>query len=112
MKKKIVGILVCTLLITTALPAVGLINEKNISNIQDMSSASTDIVWSDNFDSYVLGQYLDGTSDDGGWQSWANNPAWGAYIVDDQARSSPHSVEIIGVASNTFITGFSLGTPS
>ena len=27
-----------------------------------------------------------------------NNPAWGAYVVDDQAYSSPHSVEIIGVA--------------
>ena len=38
MKKKIVGILVCTLLITTALPAIGTINEKTITSTEGIES--------------------------------------------------------------------------
>lgn len=53
-------------------------------------------VWSDNFDTYTLGQFLDGTPDDGGWKGWDNDPAWGAFVVDDQALSAPHSVEVVG----------------
>ena len=50
--------------------------------------------WSDNFDSYTLAQYLDGTPDDGEWKGWDNDPTFGAYVSDQYARSSPHSVEI------------------
>ena len=50
--------------------------------------------WSDNFDSYTLGQYLDGTSDDGGWKGWDNDSAFGAFVSDVYSRSSPYSVEI------------------
>jgi len=53
--------------------------------------------WSDNFDSYALGQYLNGTSDDGGWKGWDNDSSVGAFVVDFQAQSSPHSVEIADI---------------
>ena len=62
-------------------------SERQISSIGDRS-------WTDNFDSYSLNQFLDGTPDDGGWKGWDSDPAFGAYVVDDQAISSPHSVEI------------------
>ena len=50
--------------------------------------------WSDDFDSYTLGQYLDGDPTDGEWKGWDNDPAFGAFISDTYALSSPHSVEI------------------
>ncbi|MBE3120971.1 MAG: PKD domain-containing protein [Thermoplasmata archaeon] len=50
--------------------------------------------WSDNFDSYINGQLLDGTGDDGGWIGWANNPAAYGTVTNANFRSSPHSVDI------------------
>jgi len=50
--------------------------------------------WSDDFNSYTLGQYLDGTPDDGEWKGWDNDPTFGAYVSDTYSLSSPHSVEI------------------
>jgi hypothetical protein len=61
------------------------INEKTVA------PAMTD--WSDNFDSYDNNQFLDGGPDDGGWAGWTDDPQWGGYVVDDQALSSPHSLE-------------------
>jgi len=63
------------------------LSRKHISSIGDRS-------WTENFDSYSLGQFLDGTPDDGGWKGWDNDPAFGAYVVDDLALSSPLSVEV------------------
>jgi len=56
--------------------------------------------WSDDFDNYTLGQYLENESDpaDGGWHAWDNVPAAGAYVVDDQNHSTPHSVEIYDIS--------------
>jgi hypothetical protein len=53
--------------------------------------------WYEDFDNYTLGQYLENESDpaDGGWHGWDSNPAAGAYVVDVQAHSSPHSVEVV-----------------
>jgi len=51
--------------------------------------------WSDNFDSYTNGQYLDGDPEDGGWHGWAGDPNAGAYVVDDEFLSTPHSVELV-----------------
>ena len=98
MKKKLLGIFVCTLLIATALPAVGTMNIEKADSIPlEPKSASTGIVWSDNFDSYSLGQFLDGTPDDGGWKPWNGpTPAEGAYVVNEQSLSNPYSVEILG----------------
>jgi len=98
MKKKLLGIFVCMLLIATALPAVGTLNIKEEESVLlNPSSTTTDVVWSDNFDSYSLGQFLDGTPDDGGWKIWNGSPDGdGAYVVDNQSLSNPHSVEILG----------------
>ena len=51
--------------------------------------------WSDNFDSYEDGQYLDGDPEDGGWHGWAGDPLAGAYVVNDEFLSEPHSVELV-----------------
>jgi hypothetical protein len=53
--------------------------------------------WSENFDSYTVGQFLDGTPDDGGWKGWDNDPSVGAFVVDTQSLSNPHSVEIADI---------------
>jgi uncharacterized repeat protein (TIGR02543 family) len=47
--------------------------------------------WSDNFDSYTLGQRLDGTPDDRGWKGWDNVPAQGGTISNNFSRTSPYS---------------------
>ena len=60
----------------------------------DINLTSMGRGWSDNFDSYTTGQFLDGTPDDGGWKGWDDDPQFGAYVVSDQALSTPHSVEI------------------
>jgi hypothetical protein len=98
-KAKIICNLVMTLLMTTTIPAIGKMNIENSDSVlSDPKCSTTDVIWSDNFDSYTLGQFLDGTPDDGGWKGWDNDPAFGAYVVDDQALSSPHSVDIVGAA--------------
>jgi len=51
--------------------------------------------WSDNFDSYENGQYLNGDPEDGGWHGWAGDPDVGAYVVADPFLSEPHSVELM-----------------
>ena len=73
-------------------PTLAIEDGKNIKT----TSFSESVAWSDNFDSYNNMQMLDGTSDDGGWKCYLNNPGAGAYVVDDYALSSPHSLEING----------------
>jgi hypothetical protein len=69
------------------------------SKYTKIKTSSDPNVWSEDFDSYNLGQFLDGSSDDGGWNILHHdNPEYGAYIVDDQSHSLPHSVEIAGQA--------------
>lgn len=53
------------------------------------------VPWSDDIDSYVTDSQLHGQ---GGWKGWANDPAAGALAVDDQARSTPNSIQILGAA--------------
>lgn len=85
-----------------------IISSQTIKLEKNKSSAGRG--WSDNFDSYTLGQFLDGEPADGGWKGWDNDPAFGAFVVDDQALSSPHSVEIV-VDSDLIheYTGYTLG---
>ncbi len=52
--------------------------------------------WTDNFDSYTNGQFLDGGTDDGGWKGWDNAPGAGANVTNAQSVSSPNSVDIKG----------------
>ena len=53
--------------------------------------------WSDDFESYPVGHYLDNASDpaDGGWKGWDSDSAYGAYVVDTYAYDGVKSVEIM-----------------
>jgi len=51
--------------------------------------------WEDDFDSYENGSDMHGQ---GGWKGWDNNPAATAFVTDVQARSDPHSVDIVDAA--------------
>ena len=88
-KTIVVGIL-ATLLMASVLPAAGSIVKQKELEIKPAFFPS----WSDNFDSYTDGQFLDGDPTDGGWKGWDNDPAYGAYVTSAQALSSPHSVDV------------------
>ena len=47
--------------------------------------------WTEDFDSYTAGQNLHQV---GGWKGWDNDPGATAFVSDDYALSSPHSVKI------------------
>jgi len=99
----------------TILPSFTLFGDPTLA-IEDgkapkVKSVSGSNVWSDNFDSYNLMQFLDGTPDDGGWQGFLNNTKRGAYVVDGQSNSLPHSVEIDGQVDIIHeFTGLNSGT--
>lgn len=99
MNKKIVGIFVCMLLITTIIiPVSGkiIINQEKIND--DKTSVQYGESWYETFDLYDNNQELDGTYDDGGWKCWDNDPDYYALVVDDQHLSYPYSVEIAGIS--------------
>jgi len=54
--------------------------------------------WVERFDSYSNGQFLDGGSDDGGWEGWGAVPAAGAYVRNTHCHTSPNSVDISGAS--------------
>ena len=89
LKANFIVVFICTLLIATALPAVG--NE--IFYTAEVPSPLGVRAWSDDFDSYATGSALHGQ---GGWEGWDNDPQLGAYVVDDPFLSEPHSVDIAG----------------
>jgi len=97
MKKKIISIFVSMLLFVTVLSVTGAVNIEKDNNLSLMPKpASTGPLWEDDFENYTLYQFLDGTPDDGGWEGWGNDPTVGAYVTDNQSRSSPYSVDISG----------------
>jgi hypothetical protein len=57
-----------------------------------------EVSWSDNFDEYPTGFQLHGQ---GGWAGWGDVPASGALTSDVHARSTPNSVDILGVSDLT-----------
>jgi hypothetical protein len=97
MKKKYIGILVIGLAIlffgAAVTPTLGSQSVKLNINTRDI--APMDRSWSDDFSAYTLGQFLDGDPTDGGWKGWDNDPGWGAFVVDTQEHSVPHSVEVL-----------------
>ncbi len=95
MNKKIISIFVSMLLCVTVFSVTGAMNVEKTVNMKTQS-ATTDIVWFDDFDNYTLYQFLDGTPDDGGWKGWDDSPAVGATVTGNQSLSSPHSVDIVG----------------
>ncbi len=90
MNKKIISIFVIMLLFVTVFSVTGAINDEKTVNMKP-KKASTDIFWSDDFDSYANGSPLHGQ---GGWKGWDNTPAATGYVTNNQSRSSPHSVDI------------------
>ena len=52
----------------------------------------------ENFDTYTDGQFLDGGSDDGGWEGWGDNPDAGATVTSAMYRSPPYSLDIAGAS--------------
>jgi hypothetical protein len=92
MKKRLLGKNIVVLLMVLILVAAF------CNNVSSISVKKNNLLlgrsWSENFDSYTLGQYLDGSPDDGGWKGWENNTAYGAFVSDIYSQSSPHSVEI------------------
>jgi len=47
----------------------------------------------ENFDSYAAGSGIQGQ---GGWDTWASNPAANALVVNNQSYSSPNSLAVSG----------------
>jgi hypothetical protein len=56
-----------------------------------LEQVGTGIVWSENFDTYAAGSSMHGQ---GGWKGWDNDPAWEAFVTNDQSRSPENSVDI------------------
>lgn len=91
MKKKIVSIFVSMLLLLTVYSVIGTTNiEDTTIEYLESKPISTDVVWTDNFDSYSLGP-LHGQ---GGWEAWDNNSATTGYVVNDPSHSPSNSAEI------------------
>ncbi len=66
--------------------------------------------WSDNFDTYSDGQFLDGGPDDGGWKGWDNDPSVGAYVTSAMYRSAPNSCKVEGASDFVHeFTGYTSG---
>ncbi len=51
--------------------------------------------WYENWDSYPTGQDMHGI---GGWKGWGNDPTFTAFTTDEQALSSPNSIDILADA--------------
>ncbi len=96
MKKKIVSIFVSMLLFVTVFSVTGAVNIEKTVNMKPQS-ASTDIFWEDDFDSYPLGP-LHGQ---GGWEAWDNNPITTGYVTDNQSHSPDNSAEIAWYGSTS-----------
>jgi len=98
MRKKYVNLVVIGLAIlfigAVVTPSISSQTTKLDNKMKDIVSAGRG--WSDNFDTYTDGQFLDGDPTDGGWKGWDNDPTFGAFVTSSQALSSPHSVDIVG----------------
>ena len=81
--------------------------EKEIETNDQVGMASN---WIDTFDTYTDGQFLDGGSDDGGWEGWGAVETAGSYVTSDYYRSPPHSLDVVG-ASDTIhqFSGYTSG---
>ena len=80
----------------SVLPSINAnINEADDITLKQAQPKPLMVFWEDNFDSYALDSSMHGQ---GGWKGWGNDPLWTAYVTDDQALSSPHSVDIVADA--------------
>ena len=97
MRKKYMSIVVIGLAIlffgAAVTPTISSQTTKLDNNTKDIALTSSR--WSDDFESYTVGQFLDGDPTDGGWKGWDNDPTWGAFVVDDESHSPTRSVEVV-----------------
>ncbi|MCK5030289.1 MAG: hypothetical protein KAR64_02370, partial [Thermoplasmatales archaeon] len=64
-KYLILGLVV---LLIGAIATINVTSQINRVTTEIQNSSYSGRSWSDNFDSYILDQFLDGTPDDGGWK--------------------------------------------
>ena len=90
MKSKTFGLLIAIAMVLVLAAAVSALAQ---GSAQGNTPAFT--AWYENFDSYGTDISLHGV---GGWKGWSNNPAATAYTRDEQRRSLPNSVNIMGAS--------------
>jgi len=98
MKKKISKIMVVGLIILFVGASITSSIGAKTTDIKSNAPVGMTPNWFESFDTYADGQFLDGTSDDGGWKGWDNTPEAGAYVTNDYYRSAPNSLNIVGAA--------------
>lgn len=77
--------------ITTQVLNIGNIGTEDL--VWELTEGLPVIGWSENFDEYPPDTDLFGLN---GWKGWANSPGATAFTTDDQAFSTPNSVDING----------------
>jgi len=97
MRKKYVNLVVIGLAIlfigAAVTPTISSQTTKLDNKTKDITSTGNR--WTEDFESYTVGQFLDGEPVDGGWKGWDNDPTFGAFVVDDESHSPTRSVEIV-----------------
>jgi hypothetical protein len=84
-----------TLAIDTRASGETIESSEGIQDSEEIVALLGPVPWTDNLDGYVTDTNLHGQ---GGWKGWGNSPGAGAPAVDDQALSTPNSVEIAAAA--------------
>jgi len=110
MKRKITKTVIIGLIILFIGASVTSGISTKITDMKPITPVGMASGWSDNFDTYSDGQFLDGSSDDGGWRGWNGVPSGGSYVTGAMYRSAPHSCRVEG-ASDTIheFTGYTSG---
>ncbi len=63
------------------------------------SSASGQVVWTENFDSYANGS---GTLGQGGWTAWDGDAAWDSFVSNAQSNSPSNSLDVNGDSDSIY----------
>jgi PKD repeat protein len=95
-KSKIFVAIGLTVLLLGAGAVLGQTTNKATSPIM----APLDRDWTENFDSYDTGSALNGQ---GGWFPWDGVAANTGYVVDDQARSTPNSLQVEWTSTTVWV---------
>jgi PKD repeat protein len=108
--KKPIGKIMAVGVILLCLGATAVVSAKQAPQTMVQMPKPVNRDWSDNFDSYMNGQYLDGGSDDGGWKGWDNVSSAAGRVSDAQYRSAPYSDQIWDLSDNVHeYSGYTTG---